>query len=238
MSPLEFKKAYLNISVPIICATDIVGKRINPRVAIKEYRNRSINFKASAKNKLISFMRRNNYLRSDRTAAARAFNGKASLAECKRALRAIWHSGHAGINLQNYCKANLGIDCSGFVNNYFLREYGMRKTSIPGYYQNGRANVRTNFNEFEAEDVLIWCHHSGRLKTKGHGRHIAIIDNVHKPHAGNELRASVVESTGRLGLVDSTYTFTSIEERPGVYSIHRPLKPSRRANYVRVVPII
>lgn len=235
MSPLEFKKAYLNISVQIMCTTDLTS-RFSPRVAIKEYRNRSINFKASAKNKLISFMRRNNYPRSDRTAAARAFNGKASVGECKKALTAIWHSGLAGMNLQNYCNANLGIDCSGFVNNYFLYEHGMGKVSIPGYYQRGKANIRTDFADFKAKDVLIWCYRGGRLKGKGHGRHIAIIDNV-QDDAGNELRATVVESTGRLGLIDSTYTFIKTS-RSDVYEVNRPKKPSPRKNYVRVVPVV
>jgi len=239
MSPLELKSAYLNVPVQVpvqaiiqVCTT-ATCTTTTLRIGVRSYRNASINYHAAEKNRVTNFMRQNNYSRTDRIATARAFNGKASVQECQIALAAIWQSGFAGMNLQNYCDAYLGVDCSGFVNNYFLIEYALAETNINGYYHRGSARRRTNFADFRARDVLIWCDARGNINTRG--RHIAVIDSV-QANAGNELRASVVESTGTLGLVDSTYTFIETS-RSGIYRVHRPLKPSQR-NHVQVVPVI
>jgi len=236
MSPLELKSAYLNVPVQVpaqACANTATCTTTTLRVGVRSYRNADINFHRAEKNRVVRFMRRNAYPASDRIAASRAFHGKASVAQCQRTLAAIWDSGFAGMNLQNYCDTHLGIDCSGFVNNYFLIEHGLGETNIRGYYNRGSSSTRTNFSDFRARDVLIWCDNHGNINTSG--RHIAVIDNV-QANAGNELRASVVESTGTLGLVDSVYTFIETS-RSGVYRVHRPLKPSRR-EHVRVVPVV
>ncbi len=211
-----------------------ISQSITRNVSIRSYRNKSTNTDEAEKNRVVGLMRQHGYIRSDRVAMARAFYGKASVQHCRIAVSAIIELGIAGSNLQQYCDKYLGLDCSGFVNCYFARAYGHRERTINAYHSRGLANKRVDFREFCNEDVLIWCNRRG-IPNSTRGRHIAVIDKV-LDSAGNELRATVVESSGRIGLVDSVYTFikTSVD---GVFRVHRPLKPTTQ-NHVKVVPVL
>ncbi len=242
MSPSQYKSRYINLRVDIAAAIstpDAACQNEVQTVSIRSYRNASMDSGSvqDEKNRLVSLMRRNRYSRSDRVAVARSFSGKATVAQCQRAVAAIWQLGLAtSTTLQSYCDTYLGLDCSGFVNNYFLHAHNLQERNINSYYQCGRTNLRENFSEFRNKDVLIWCDNQGHLNGS-RGRHIAVIDRVREMSmTGNDLEASVVESTGSLGLVESIYTFYETS-KTGVYRIHRPLKPSTR-NHVKVVPVI
>lgn len=134
MGPAEFRLLYLSIGIdiPIQMSTTIpTSDSTIRRVAVKEYRSRNVGYMAGEKARLITYMRNNGFSASDRTAAARAFMGKASFSQCQRAVTAIWRSGFAGSDLQGYCDTNLGLDCTGFVNNYFSSEHDCQEMDIP-----------------------------------------------------------------------------------------------------------
>lgn len=238
MRPLQYKNKYINLRVAELApnATHELGisqSRIQ-RISIRKYRNNSINTNEAEKNRVVGLMRQNGYSRSDRVAMARAFYGKASVRDCKKAVTALIDLEIAVANPQQYCDSYLGLDCSGFVNCYFSRAYGHRERTINAFYRRGRANLRVDFHEFCNDDVLIWCNRAG-TPNGTRGRHIAVIDRVRESE-GNELRATVVESSGTVGLVDSLYTFVKTRV-PGVFRVHRPLKPTTQ-NHVRVVPVL
>ncbi len=166
--------------------------------------------------------------RSHRTMIANAFYGKGSPEDCAVALRhAVRYGRTRPEQLQNYCDrvAQIGLDCSGFVNNYF-RAIGriQQDRNIPDY---AHGTTRDAFAEIQARDVLVWANSQGQVLAHPHA-HIAVVDSV----ADNQGHAVVVESASSLGgLTHSTYTFTRVAQH--VFRVQRPSGSS----FVRVVAV-
>lgn len=159
----------------------------------------------------------------DRSQIAKAFYGKGSPDDYAVTLgHALRYRRATPAGLQDYCdhQARLGLDCSGFVNQYFMllglvpRPQGI---SITTYESQG--TVRTNPDEIQNHDVLIW--QGGRY------RHIAVIDHI---VSGSEpLQFVVVESSGSMGLAANTYTIVA-SDRGNIFRVDRGIgaqTPSR-----------
>ncbi len=129
-------------------------------------------------------------------------------------------------SLQDYVYNNaiLGMDCTGFVNNY-LRQINVieKDRTIPTHLQKGKKNnlLREEPSKIKPRDILIWNKSDGKAS-----QHIAIIDTV--SNGGNKLL--VVESSGtgpkvangNIGLGSSEYTIVKpIKNTPGAYRVNR-----------------
>ncbi|WP_299888218.1 hypothetical protein [uncultured Lacinutrix sp.] len=237
MRPLQYKSQYINLRVDI-------SQRMSTETAISDSNTHMVSIhsylsgisNSTEKNRIAGLMRRNGYSRSDAVALSKAFHGKANIRQCQRAVAAIIDLQAYNNNLQNYCDTYLGLDCSGFINCYFKDTHGLSERTISSYYQRGRRRLRTHFEDFRSKDVLIWCDNHGTINSGGgRAQHIAVIDRVRELCAEN-MEAVVVESTGTVGLVHSTYTFFRTRT-PGVYRVHRPLKPTTN-NHVKIVPVV
>jgi hypothetical protein len=244
MTPLQYKTQYFNLGLLEVALLQTTleqtcqGRLANIRV--NSYRNANSSNQSESrvnlteKNRLVNLMQQNGYNRSNRDSVARCFNGKGSVLDCRVALNAITELGITN-DVQSYCDTNLGLDCSGFVNNYFNSVHNLPKKAIRFYYNSGRRNVRINFDDFRNRDVLIWCDSDGIMNSEnGSSEHIAIIDRVREICSEN-MQATIVESCGGKGLVHSDYTFTKAST-PSVFRVHRPLKT--RNSYVKVVPVL
>ena len=160
---------------------------------------------------------------NDRSQIAKAFYGKGSPEDFAVTLgHALRYRRTTPAGLQNYCdnQARLGLDCSGFVNQYFMLlglVPGPQGIGITTYESQG--TVRTNPGEIQAHDVLIW--------QGGQYRHIAVID--HLIPGSDPLQFAVVESSGSMGLATNTYTIVA-SDRGNVFRVDRGIDartPSR-----------
>ena len=163
---------------------------------------------------------------SDITSIARAFFAKGSPADYETTLRcAMQYGGILPDDLQTYADRRLGIDCSGFVNQYWIaigdvNGYGNCKT-IRHYGHRSRrrsmiqppAGAPRDPRAILPLDMLIWPNFG----------HIAIIDHIITTNAGTH--AIVVESTASSrigpGLVHSTYDVLSVDERTRKFTVLR-----------------
>jgi hypothetical protein len=113
-------------------------------------------------------------------------------------------------NLQSYCDqtAKLGLDCSGFVNAYFMEIGRIREAKQISSY--ARGNLRGRPEDIRALDVLIWQGTSID--------HIALADHVIAN--SDPKKMIVVESAGsKGGLVESEYTI--LEVRNKIFKVDR-----------------
>ena len=163
-----------------------------------------------------------------RTMVARAFYGKGSPDECAVALRhALRYGRTQPVDLQHYCDqiAKIGLDCSGFVNNYFRSSGIINQDRHISQYARGTA--RDRFEDIQARDVLVWTNERGNVLGHPHA-HIAILNSS----LDGQGQAVVVESASSLhGLTHSTYTFTRV--RRHLFRVQRPSGTS----HVRVVAV-
>ncbi|AEH02093.1 hypothetical protein [Lacinutrix sp. 5H-3-7-4] len=237
MRPSRYKAQYINLRVNMVLHQSTehpVSETHTQNVCINSYLSGISNI--NEKNRIIGLMRRYGYSSNDRVCMSKAFYGKASVRQCQKAVAVLIELQAYNNNLQEYYNTYFGLDCSGFVNCYFNTMHGIGERTIASYYHHGRRNVRDNFSDFKNNDILVWCDRNGAINSRGvSAQHIAIIDRV-REIATDELRATVVESTGTVGLVESIYIFFKTREN-GVYRVYRPLKPNTH-NHVRVVPVI
>lgn len=151
---------------------------------------------------------------ADKAIIARCFMGKGAPTDYEKTLRyAVCYGGVEPDDLQTYAHDHLGLDCSGFVNQFWI-QLGLI---------NGYANSRTIRNYGQTEyrrslisgagatdpqavqpgDMLIWTDFG----------HIALVNNLVVTPGGTQ--AVVVESTasGRIGpgLVKSNYELVSVD---------------------------
>lgn len=167
--------------------------------------------------------------RSHRQMIARAFYGKGSPEDCAIALRHAIRYGRAQPErLQHYCDqvARIGLDCSGFVNNYFRAIQTISQDQNISQYAQGTA--RNAVAEIVARDVLVWTNAQGQVLSHPHA-HIAVVDSA----PDSQGRGVVVESASSLGgLTHSTYTFTLVG--PRLFRVQRPSGTSHvRVSLVR-----
>ena len=145
---------------------------------------------------------------SDKQAIAGAFYGKGSPAAYAITLGyALRYRRSSLASLPTYCddQAKLGIDCSGFVNQYFLATG--RISAAQGIDVYAQKAVRTQAGEIKNLDVLIWLDYS----------HIAVIDHG----LPNSKQFVVVESAGsKGGLTHSTYSMQEVN-KDAVFKVHR-----------------
>lgn len=138
--------------------------------------------------------------------------------------------------VQNYCDINLGIDCSGFVNNYFraIRPEMKQDRLISDYFKHP-IRIRNSWNEINRNDVLIWVTPNGSLPNS---KHIAVVD-----HRGGNKQAGIIvaESTGaanRIGPCITCYEFIKEPAQtgyPGVFLMSRPIANPNARSLVKVV---
>ncbi len=141
--------------------------------------------------------------------------------------------------LQDYSDKYVGMDCSGFVNQYFIArgDHGQRERLIVTYHDTGKRRTRRRVGDMRPRDVLIWVTSQGRIPGS---KHIALLDSVLDPQSGV---VRVVESTGGgSGLCDSLYYFLPARGRGNdtYFKVERRLRGARfnrsSDSYVRVVP--
>jgi hypothetical protein len=139
----------------------------------------------------------------NKTSIVRAFNGKGSLEDMEMGLTAAIATGKVAPNLEALQKmANecMGLDCNGFVGNYYrylgwMNADGHYGPNTPSSRYAARGLVRTSYDELAVGDVLIW----------DSPRHIVVVHYVMRP--GDYLLVS--ESARSLGgLGTRIYRFT------------------------------
>ncbi|RMG26813.1 MAG: hypothetical protein D6730_08305 [Bacteroidetes bacterium] len=236
MTPLEFKKKYECIrvkdphhpgrvyTIQVTKYRRLHSKNPASKVNLQEWRT------------LREATRAGRELQIYRTAIAHAFHGKAPPRECRMALEmALKYQRASAQSLQTYSNKNLGLDCSGFVNQYFLHTSKITKEqSIWTYFSRGKKQKRENLSEISNLDVIIWTDKNGvPHKKPAKTPHIAVVQQV-QPTQNNQLNVVIVESTGRLGLRHANCTFYP-SSKTAVFELQRPQK---RNAFVRVVPVV
>jgi hypothetical protein len=146
-----------------------------------------------------------------RVQIANCFFGKAKPEDFSVALwYALRYQRTTPASLQAYCDrtAKLGVDCSGFVNAYFLEIGRITRAQNISTYERG--TQRTRAEDIRALDVLVW--QGGRYD------HIAVVDHV-IPNT-DPVKMVVVESSGsKDGLAVSEYTVLSL--RGSIFRVDR-----------------
>jgi len=115
--------------------------------------------------------------------------------------------------LRRYCDHSpmLGLDCSGFVNCYFMSTGRLAHAqNISEYLRRGELQRRNSYAEIQPLDVLIWQDEDG-----GAVGHIAVVDSVTQNN-----RMWVVESSGsKEGLAATEYAVLEVSN--GVFRVDR-----------------
>jgi len=235
MTPLEFEQKYHQVRVSYLSPSGLANSRsVNVHIYCQTSPAAVLREKDSLVSQVDQELRRAGGLRlidverNDRTMISRAFYGKGSPDDCATALRhALRYSRTQPDRLQQYCDlvAKIGIDCSGFVNNYFRAINRINQDRNIAQYAQGAA--RDSLAEMQAQDVLIWTNNQGHVLA--HPRaHIAILNSS----PNRQGHAVVVESASSLGgLTHSTYTFSRVARN--LFSVQRPSGTS----HVRVVAV-
>ncbi len=239
MTPLEFEQRYHRVRVSYMTER---GSAQSQMVNVHIYRQTSANAHLLEKDQLVrrldQELRRAGGLRmidvdrSHRTMIAFAFYGKGSPDDCATALRyAVRYERTRPERLQHYCDnvGRIGLDCSGFVNNYF-RAIG-RLANDRNIAQYAQGTLRDDVSAIRPRDVLVWANSQGTVLQ--HPRaHIAVVASQPDNHG----RATVVEaasSTG--GLTHSTYTFTRVGQR--LFRVERPASATSPTGHVKVAQV-
>lgn len=161
----------------------------------------------------------------DASAIARAFFAKGSPADFGVALRtAVLYGGVKPADLQAYADKHLGIDCSGFVNQYWIRTSRLggydksRTISTYGAADRRRSSIKSDKSKDPkaicAQDMLVWSNFG----------HIALVDSL---TYGKTTQATIVESTAHAfaghhdGLVRTTYEIQSVNEKSKKFKVLR-----------------
>jgi hypothetical protein len=224
VTPLEFEELYHQLRITYVKKEGLAESRT---VNVHLYRQMQGSFEFPEKDALLSRLdeelRRAGGLRmievdvSHRQLIADAFFGKGSPEACATTLGyALRYNRTRPEGLQAYCDqvARIGLDCNGFVNNYF-RSAGriQRDWSIEEYAQR---TLRDEAAAIQPRDVLVWADQNGNV-LRHPLAHIAVVATA----PGFSGKAVVVESASSLhGLGHSTYTFTRVGRN--LFLVHRP----------------
>jgi hypothetical protein len=224
MTPVEFEQKYHQVRVPFQRQGGFAGSRLvdvhiycqtGPAVVLREkdalVRHVDQEVRGAGGLRMIDVER------NHRMMISRAFYGKGSPDDCAIALKHALRYGRTHPDrLQQYCDqvGKIGIDCSGFVNNYFRAIGKVTHDRNIAQYAHGRA--RDDLASMQTGDVLIWTNSHGHIHT--HPRaHIAILNSA----PDRQGHAVVVESAHSLGgLTHSTYTFTQVARN--LFHVQRP----------------
>jgi len=235
LTPVEFEQKYRQVRVPYLNENGLANSCF---INVHIYRQTGPTAQFREKDIIIGYLNRElrragglaliDVNASHRVMIARAFYGKGSPDDYSIALKHALRYGRTPPHrLQHYCDnvAKIGIDCSGFVNNYFrIINRISHDRNIPQY---STGTARDNITEMQATDVLIWTDNQGNVLINPRA-HIAILNT----RPDGQGRAVVVESASSLnGLTRSTYTFTEVE--PALFRVQRPSGRS----YVKVIEV-
>ncbi len=235
MTPIEFERKYHEVRVPYMRQGGFAGSSI---INVHIYCQTSPTATLPEKDRLVRLLdqelsqagglRLIDVERNHRYMISRAFNGKGTPDDCAIALRHSLRYNRAQANrLQHYCDhvAKIGVDCSGFVNNYFRAIGKIGQDRRIAQYAEGMA--RGSLAEIQAQDVLVWIDRQGQVRSPPKA-HIAIVNSA----PDRQGRAVVVESAHSLhGLTHSNYIFSQVARN--IFSVRRPSGTSN----VRVVAV-
>lgn len=241
MTPQEFEQKYHETSVDYFSKEGFARSQI---VNVHIYRQTSQDAQFPEKNRLVSQLKEEvrkagglpliGVQESDKEMISRAFYGKGSPQDCATALRYALRYNHTQPEkLQNYCDqvAEIGLDCSGFVNCYFRAI--RRISSDRSIEQYAQGTLRDAVSAIRAQDVLIWTNSSGNVLKWPHA-HIALVDSA--PDSNG--RATIVEAASSMGgLTHSQYTITRTGHH--VFQVNRPASkdPNKRTGYVKIAQV-
>ncbi len=224
MSPREFHDLYRNTPVYYLEGDSCLVRRTTADVHI--YVNAGIERRRanmSEKDALVGAIRRElrkpaaerrvDVRSSDRVKVATVFFGKGSPSDVALTVSyAVLFGRTTAANVQHYCdeEARIGLDCSGFVNSYFVLQGTLNEAQTISAYAR-RDRVRATADEVQALDVLVWDTSDGAASG-----HIAVVST--KPRGSD--RMVVVESSGsKEGLAVSTYTIQRVTN--GLFHVDR-----------------
>ena len=231
MTPLQFKKSYHAIPVPVV-DRKVAGIPL-PRVitvCVHKYHlyssGKAFSQQAmAARSKLNDAQKKQGDMGVTNEVDGRVYYGKGSPRDIAQVLTASVALGliePTQAALQQHCDDCIGVDCSGFVNSYWRTEGLISdQRSIASHHKKAHRTARKHPSEIMARDMLVWCFPDGRLKEDDpttdaveYG-HIALVDLVlfaipaSLTPAGSPiglLRA--VESTGqKVGICESYIRF-------------------------------
>ena len=162
-------------------------------------------------------------------AVTRAFTGKGSPDQISDVLRLAHRFGFISnsarkppqglaLSAQQYCDKYLGLDCNGFVSNYF----GLNPDKMIGEYD-VNSSRRERIELVQDRDVLVW------VKDKTNYPHIAVVDEAPpKGLSGGNATFNVVQASGKdgLGLHEASYSKDILTDKRAVY-FEDPLRHAR-----------
>lgn len=237
LTPVQYADRYHNLRVPYLDPQSGLARSIG--VDIHIYSNNGLLSRRSnmrEKNRLVRLVRSElsragglaliDVQRGHVIQIAHTFYAKGTPQECSVTLtHALRYGVATPLGVQHYCDrlAKIGLDCSGFVNNFFL-EIGRISESrhISSY---ARGTQRSSFDEIQALDVLVWRESEGSASS-----HIAVVDHVIR----NSNRMVVVESAGsKEGLVASEYTVLDVNRQ--VFHVDRGRNARGRSSTSHVI---
>jgi len=239
MTPLLFEQRYHQLRVDY---RDKQGFAFSQPVNVHIYRQTSDTAQFPEKdllvNKLDQEVRETGGLkmidvdRQHRGMISRAFYGKGTPEDCTTALKyALRYGRTTPDRLQSYCDqvALIGLDCNGFVNNYFRALGRIAHDWSNDEYAAG--TLRNAVSEIQAEDVLLWADSHGNLLLWPHA-HIAVLASAPDTLG----HATVVESAKSMGgLTHSTYTITRAGEH--LFHVDRPASLTSPTGYVKIARV-
>ncbi len=218
LTPLEFEALYHQVYVPYLDSQSGLAGGTN--IDVHCYRNHKLARRRSnleEKEKLVALLKAEtqnaagrliDVEESQKFAIAEAFFAKGSPEAYAITLKCALRYQQASVaGLQKYCDdtAKLGLDCSGFVNQYFIAIGRLTKAQDIDVY--AKAALRRQTAEVQPLDLLIWLDYS----------HIALVNH----RIGNPNQVVVVESAeSKRGLTHSTYRLLKVD-KDGVFDVHR-----------------
>ena len=223
LTPERYARRYRNLEIPFVESDSGVSSRLT--IDMHRYGNNGIPGRRSnmgEKDRLVSLVKAELRRRGEADSQqvqpdhvkriAHAFFAKGRPEDYALALVHALRFGRTQPgSLQHYCDttAKLGLDCSGFVNNFLLEIGKISEPRTISTYGRGRLRQRTE--EVQPLDVLLWLENDGSA-----GGHIAIVDSI-GPDSG---AMRVVESSGsKKGLASTVYRV--LEARNGVFRVDR-----------------
>lgn len=239
MTPAQFADCYLHLAVPLDEAHIVF-------IRIQQYRMGLPPDARIEKDRLLGALRREwgrGNLLSIRSWASstnggegrimRAFNGKALPEEmiltCQLAvITGVQPADH----IDRWASTHFGLDCSGFVNSYFVATGRLREhRTILAHAAPESVRIR-RIEAIDALSLLIWADAGGQVKARP--GHIAIVDHW-ADRRGRKLM--VVESSGSFsGLHTGQYEIIADPTETRRTALWRVRRPNGQESHVYFVP--
>ncbi|HUG39995.1 MAG TPA: hypothetical protein VMM12_05905 [Longimicrobiales bacterium] len=239
MTPVQFADCYLHLAVPV-AESRIVFIRIQqyrmglpPAARVEKDRLLGALRREWARGNLLSIRPWASKSNGGEGRIMRSFNGKALPEEMILTCQlAVITSIQAEDRVDRWASTHFGLDCSGFVNNYFVATGRLREHRTILAHAGPESRRIRRVEDIHPLSLLIWADQAGRVKS-GPG-HIAIVDHWIDRRSR---RLMVVESSGSLsGLHTGLYEILADPAETRRTALWRVRRPNGQQAHVYFLP--